>query len=115
MSFEDVLHRLGVDPAHLDAAPPGPGGMRGYRDLRAGKPCVACSDVADYTTIHDFPEHGPRWVDCCRGHFLAVAKTETRQPAGSAAELVADLREVAAEVGAPIAIVVDEWKGEQRG
>lgn len=105
MNDAEMLQVLGVDPAALD---PAPASMRGYLQQRAGRPCVACGDEADYTTIVDVPGYGRSWVDCCRGHFLAVAKKPATGPGRSMAELLAVVRQVAAEVGVPRRVVIDD-------
>lgn len=104
MDDAEMLRALGVDPAALD---PAPARMRGHLEERVGLPCVACPAPADYPTIVDVPGFGRRWVDCCRAHFLAVMKRPATGPPRPLEELLAEVRQVAAEVGVPRRIVID--------
>ncbi len=67
MTIDDVLHRLGVDPAELTQAP----GRQVHREAaaRIGRnpcPCAGCGEPARVTGIVDVPGYGRRWLDRCR-------------------------------------------------
>lgn len=115
MTVEELLARHAVDPATLDPAPTDCSeAIRCARyDLHGQLPCSACGLPGDCRTSRVIATaHGPRWVDLCREHSLAVMQG-WRGPA-TPAGILADLREVAAEVGMPLRVWTDEdgWPDE---
>lgn len=81
MDVEELLQQHAVDGARLDPAPPETGDrltydpqVRARYRADAWRPCCVCG--TDYRTsrVIDFPGCGPRWVDLCRDHSLAVRK-----------------------------------------
>ncbi|MGV9351578.1 hypothetical protein ACWDSD_44185 [Streptomyces spiralis] len=101
MAIDDVLHRLGVDPADLAPAP----ARHVHREAaarigRTPNPCAGCGEPARTTGIIDVPGYGRRWLDRCRACFLATIDLEPSRVPGTVDEIVADLRAAAAEAGA---------------
>lgn len=105
MDLAEAAEYLGVDPANLEPAPARP--TRWDYRARYGldpKPCSACSLPARSSGVLHHPALGPRWLDQCRTCFLATPP-RSRVPLE---QMLADLREIAAEMGVPLTILVDE-------
>lgn len=105
MDLAEAVEHLGVDPAGLEPAPTRP--TRWDYRARYGpdpKPCSACGQPARSSGVIDHPTLGPRWLDQCRACFLATPP-RVRVPLE---QMLADLREVAAEVGVPLTILTDD-------
>ncbi|WP_171109229.1 MULTISPECIES: hypothetical protein [unclassified Streptomyces] len=103
-----ALHR--VDPALLDRAP----AVQWRPDERARLsawpplPCSICGDDTRTTRVIAPAGYGPRWLDLCRDHSLAVIP---KLPA-PLSKILADLRETAGEL--PVSAWTDET-GWQHG
>ncbi|MGV9351554.1 hypothetical protein ACWDSD_44055 [Streptomyces spiralis] len=113
MTIDDVLHRLGVDPADLTSAP----ARHVHREAaaRIGRnPCAGCGRPARATGIIDVPGYGHRRLDRCRDCFLATIDLEPSRVPGTIDGIVADLRAAAAEAAVQLTVVIDD-KGGRRG
>ena len=104
MDLEQAAAHLGVDVASLEPAPAKP--TRWDYRARYGldpKPCSACGQPTRSSGVLDHPTLGPRWLDQCRTCFLATPP-RARVPLE---QMLADLREIAAEMGVPLTILTD--------
>jgi hypothetical protein len=75
----DSLAFLGIDPASLEPGPDdlvhAPGWRaRVYPDSPDRRPCSVCGTPAMSTRLVRLPGFGPRWVDHCRDHMVAVSR-----------------------------------------
>jgi len=123
MELGDLLEREHVDLSALDPAPAKPTrDEQRARILRVPpRPCTVCGDAIRTTRVHTTPEHGPRWVDLCRDHALLTWPAAPGMPS-TMEGVLADLREVAAEVAAEreaavrLRVYTDEdgWQDEPR-
>ncbi|MEU0818988.1 hypothetical protein [Streptomyces mirabilis] len=105
----DLLRTLGIDPAALEPAPPwAPYRGTSTARLDGGHRCARCGQPARATRVVDVPGLGRRWLDTCRDCFLAAARLLPSRMPPTVEGIVADLRAAAAEVGAPLTVVVDE-------
>lgn len=109
MNVTDLLAEHGVDPNTLEPAPAEPAGKEFSARIARWplKPCSVCGDDCRTAQVLHFPEYGHRWVDLCRNHSLATWQPAPRMPS-TVEGIIADLREVAAEVGAPLTILIDD-------
>ena len=104
MDLAEAAAHLGVGVASLEPAPVHP--TRWEYRARYGptpKPCSACGEPARSSGVIDHPQLGPRWLDQCRTCFLATpprARVQLEQ-------MLADLREIAAEMGADLTVLTD--------
>lgn len=81
MNVDELLKQHAIDGRCLDPAPPetgdrltdDPRGRARYR-ADAWRPCCVCGTDCRTSRVIDFPGCGPRWVDLCRDHSLAVSK-----------------------------------------
>lgn len=101
MEPADLLAQRGVDPALLERAPPPPARRETVDRVAAWPPrlCSVCGSDSVTARAVTFADAGPRWVDLCRDHALAV-----RRPSSVPAALegiAADLRAAAGEAGLP--------------
>ena len=113
----DLLKQHAVDGARLDQAPPETGDrltddppVRARYRADAWRPCCVCG--IDYRTsrVIDFPGYGPRWVDLCRDHSLAVRRPALATMPTTVEGAFADIREVAAKFGLTMRTVSqEEW------
>jgi hypothetical protein len=118
MDVEELLRRHAVDGASLDPAPPETGDrltddphVRARFRADAWRPCCVCG--TDYRTsrVIDFPGLGPRWVDLCRDHSLAVRKPALPTMPSTVEGAFEDIREVAAGLGLTMRTVSqEEWQ-----
>jgi hypothetical protein len=60
------------------------------------RPCTVCGDGYRTAQVVPFPGEGSRWVDLCREH--AIATMEPWRGPSTVEGILADLREVAAEL-----------------
>jgi hypothetical protein len=118
IDIEGLLRQHAVDGTGLDPAPP----ETGYRikddpKLRARyranvwRPCCVCG--LDYRTSRpiDFPGHGPRRVDLCRDHSLAVRQPALPTMPTTVEGAFTDIREIAAKYGLTMRTVShEEWQ-----
>ncbi|MFE4721174.1 hypothetical protein ACFRLW_33120 [Streptomyces sp. NPDC056728] len=77
MQIADMLRILDVEPSQL---PPAPSRMARAEDAfarvgRTAQPCVSCGRPATATRIVDISDAGPRWIDTCTLHMIAITKT----------------------------------------
>ena len=117
MDVEELLRQHAVDGARLDPAPPETSDrltddphVRARFRADAWRPCCVC-DI-DYRTsrVIDFPGYGPRWVDLCRDHSLAVAKPALPTMPTTVEGAFEDIREIAAKLGLTMRPVSqEEW------
>jgi hypothetical protein len=118
INIEDLLRQHAVNGAHLDPAPRETGDrltddlqVRTRYRADAWRPCCVCG--IDYRTsrVIDFPGYGPRWVDLCRDHSLAVRKPALPTMPATVEGAFADIREVAATFGLTMLPVShEEWR-----
>lgn len=105
----DLLRTLGIDPATLDPAPPwAPYRGTSTARLDGGHRCACCGQPARATRVVDVPGCGPRWLDTCRTHFLAVTRLLPSRMPSTVEGIVADLRAAAREAGASLTVVTDD-------
>ncbi|MET9454479.1 hypothetical protein ABZY05_05225 [Streptomyces canus] len=117
MDVEELLRQHAVDGSGLDPAPPETGDrltddpqVRARYRADAWRPCCVCG--TDYRTsrVIDFPGCGPRWVDLCRDHSLAVRKPALPTMPATVEGAFADIREAAAKLGLTMRRVShEEW------
>ncbi|MEU8976075.1 hypothetical protein AB0D11_44060 [Streptomyces monashensis] len=122
MSVDELLGRHAVDPSHLELAPPEVTRRQVSARLREPtvRPCTVCGDGYRTAQVFTFPGEGPRWVDLCRE--LAIATMEPWRGPSTVEGILADLREVAAELAgetgasARVRTWTDEegWRDERR-
>ncbi|MFG3136157.1 hypothetical protein ACGFZA_08025 [Streptomyces sp. NPDC048211] len=106
MTDADLLQSLGVDPAHLDPAPPWtPRGTAEIGRLKARHPCLRCGAQSTVAGAVDVPGLGRRWVDRCMP--CLVATTPRGGPQKPLEDIAAAIREAAREAGATVTIVTD--------
>jgi hypothetical protein len=100
MSIDELLTHHAVDPSRLEPAPPEATRRHVSARLREpiARPCTVCGDGYRTTQVLVFPGSGPRWVDLCREHTLATM--EPWRGPSTVEGILADLREVAAELAA---------------
>ncbi|WEP01048.1 hypothetical protein A6P39_045205 (plasmid) [Streptomyces sp. FXJ1.172] len=100
ITVDELLARHTVNPSRLEPASSEASG----RDVRARlrepvvRPCTVCGEDYRTSTVVTFHGGGPRWVDLWREHTLATMGP-WRGPA-TVQGVLADLREVAAELAA---------------
>lgn len=106
MTDADLLLRLGIDPDTLDPAPE----RRRSADAaqRMGRPCAACG-LPGYATRIVRLVDGCRWLDTCRDHMIAAARLQAA--ARPRVDILADLREAAAEAGVAVTVLVHHEAG----
>ncbi|WP_217236031.1 hypothetical protein [Streptomyces sp. AC555_RSS877] len=109
-TVDQLLAAHSVDPTLLDPGPADPDRAQ-TRARYAGlhlRPCSACGKEEDCRTarVIVFPEAGPRWVDLCRDDSLAVMGP-WRGPT-TWEGILADVREVTAEMGLPLRVYTDK-------
>ncbi|MFC9460005.1 hypothetical protein ACFWN5_03570 [Streptomyces sp. NPDC058430] len=77
MQIDDMLRILNVEPAQLPPARSSPARAEEAfaRVGRTAQPCVSCGQPVTATRIVDVPDGGPRWVDTCTPHMIAITKT----------------------------------------
>jgi len=114
VTVDELLAHHGIAPAYLEPAP-ADAARREVIDRICAAParaCSVCGEPSPTARIVDFPGYGRRWVDLCSGHSKAVMQP-WRGPT-TVEGILADLREVAAEMGAPLRVWTDEggWQGE---
>ena len=118
MDVHELLAQHALDPTTLEPAPAEPTRVqvKARYDFLHTRACTACGKEEDSRTsrVAVFPEAGPRWVDLCREHTLATM-APWRGPSTTEG-ILADLREVAAQVGLPLRLWTDEegWSDEPR-
>ncbi|SFH16832.1 hypothetical protein [Streptomyces mirabilis] len=105
----DLLRTLGGDPAALDTAP----SWTPYRGTAMERPdgghrCTRCGQPARAPRLVDVPGLGPCRLDTCRDDFLAVTRLLPSRMPSMVEGIVADLREVARDAGAPLTIFTDD-------
>jgi hypothetical protein len=122
VTVEELLADYSVDPARLEPAPAEPcrAQTRARYALLSKKPCSACGKERDSRTSRStvIPGAGPRWVDLCLDHSLAVMPP-WRGPT-TMEGILEDLREMAAELAAergtdvPVRLWTDEegWRDD---
>jgi hypothetical protein len=114
MDVEELLARHAIDPAALEPAPADTSRQQVIDRICAfpPRPCSVCGEPSPTARMRVFPGHGPRWVDLCRDHSLAVIGP-WRGPS-TVEGILADLREAAAELGLPLQIWTDTggWRDE---
>ncbi len=101
MEPADLLDQHGIEPADLEAASAPPARREILARVQEMPPraCVVCGDQAATVRIVSFPTAGPRWVDLCWDHGMAVRR-RSRLPA-TVEGIAADLRAAAREAGLP--------------
>ncbi|MFF4536522.1 hypothetical protein [Streptomyces aureus] len=106
MTDADLLLHLGVDPAALDPSPE----RRRSADAcqRIGLPCAVCGRPGYATRIVRLPD-GCRWLDTCRDHMIASARFQAVSRPWT--DILADLREAAAEAGVAVTVLVHDEAG----
>ncbi|GAA5216854.1 hypothetical protein [Streptomyces thinghirensis] len=99
MEPADLLFQRGVAPALLEPAPPPPARRETLDRVAAWppRPCSACGTEAVTARAVTCAGAGPRWVDLCRDHALAVRRP-SRVPA-TLEGIAADLYAAAEEAG----------------
>jgi hypothetical protein len=110
MNHEEAARKLGIAPASLSPAPPAPRFAQPWTRMQQESPCSACGRPSRTSgVIHD-REHGPRWLDRCRGCFLATPPTLHVPPT----RFLEELRAVAADSRLRFSTYTDEgeWEGE---
>ncbi|WP_225637134.1 hypothetical protein [Streptomyces solaniscabiei] len=101
MEPADLVTRHGIDPAHLDPAPAPPARAQALARVQAvpSHTCTVCGEQAATSRAVAFPDAGPRLVDLCWDHGMAVRRRsrlpETLDGIGE------DLRAAAREAGLP--------------
>lgn len=100
MDVTEMLRILSVDPGQLPPAlGPTPSSAEAFARVgRNPMPCVACGRPATATSVTDIPGFGPRWIDKCTPHMIAVTKKDSS--AAPESEALAALREAVRQVGA---------------
>ncbi|MEU9647161.1 hypothetical protein [Streptomyces sp. NPDC048188] len=103
MEPADLLTRHGITPEHLDQAPAPPARAQALARVQEvpPRPCTVCGAPAATTRAVVFPDAGPRWVDLCWNHGMAVRRRH-RLPQ-TLEGITADLRDAAREAGLPAA------------
>ncbi len=99
MEPSELLARHGVAPVLLEPAPAPPARRATFDRVAAMPPraCSACGAMSVTARAVTLAGAGPRWVDLCRDHALAVRRP-FRGPA-TLTGLAADLRAVVQEAG----------------
>ncbi|MFE1075174.1 hypothetical protein ACFW5W_28645 [Streptomyces sp. NPDC058783] len=99
MEPADLLDQHGIDPADLEAAPLPPARQETLTRIQEvpPRPCVVCADAAATARAVCFAGTGPRWVDLCWDHGMAV-RPRSRHP-GTLEGIAEDLRAAAREAG----------------
>lgn len=105
MDVTEMLQVLGLDPAQL---PPAPSSTATAEEAfarigRTPQPCVSCGRPATATSVADVPGFGPRWIDKCTPHMIAVTKTGSA--AAPESETLASLRSAVRQVGVDTALL----------
>ncbi|MFE2991431.1 hypothetical protein [Streptomyces sp. NPDC059262] len=105
MQVNDMLQILGADPTQLPTALNPPARAEGAfaRVGRTPHPCVACGKPATATRIADIPGIGPRWIDTCTPHMIAITKTGGTSAPGS--EALTTLRAAARQANVDVALL----------
>jgi hypothetical protein len=105
MDVTEMLQVLGVDPAQLPPAPSSPARAEEAfaRIGRAPQPCVSCGRPATATSVADIPGFGPRWIDKCTPHMMAVTKKDSA--AAPESEALAALRDAVRQAGVDAALL----------
>jgi hypothetical protein len=117
MDVGELLKQHAVDGAHLDPAPPETGDrlkddpwVRARYRADARRPCCVCGTGYRTSRVIDFPGYGPRWVDLCRDHSLAVRKPALPTMPATVEGAFEDIREIAAKMGLTMRPVShEEW------
>ncbi|MEU5143705.1 hypothetical protein [Streptomyces sp. NPDC021139] len=101
MEPADLLKQHGIEPGTLEAAPAPPARRETLVRVQETppRPCAACGAPAATTRAVAFLGAGPRWVDLCWNHGMAVRR-RSRLPA-TLEGIAADLRAAALEAGVP--------------
>ncbi|MEV5646217.1 hypothetical protein AB0L67_39990 [Streptomyces flaveolus] len=101
MEPADLVTQHGIDPARLDPAPAPPARAQALARVQAApsRICTVCGEQAAAARAVGFPGAGPRWVDLCWDHGMAVRR-RSRLPA-TLDGIVEDLRAAALEAGLP--------------
>ncbi|MGV9348420.1 hypothetical protein ACWDSD_27120 [Streptomyces spiralis] len=111
MTIDDVLPRLGLDPAELTPARPGTStgrrrpvsvGARARVRAAVSRPALRASSTFPVTAAGG-------WT--CRDCFLATVDLEPSRVPGTVDGIVADLRAAAAEAGVQLTVVIDDRGG----
>ncbi|MER7201837.1 hypothetical protein CG723_41455 [Streptomyces sp. CB01635] len=99
MDVTEMLQVLGLDPAQLSPAPSSTArAANGFARIgRTPQPCVSCGRPATTTSVADIPGFGPRWIDKCTPHMIAVTKRGST--AAPEVEAMAALRDVVRQAG----------------
>lgn len=106
MTDADLLQSLGIDPAHLDQAPPWtPCGSAEIERLQARHPCLRCGQPSTVAGTVDIPGLGRRWVDRCMPCLVATTPRGGSQK--PLEDTMAAIRKAAREAGATVTIVTD--------
>ena len=105
MDVTDMLQILSVNPGQLPPAPgPTPSSAEAYARVgRNPQPCVACGRPATATSVADIPGFGPRWIDKCTPHMIAVTKKTSA--AAPESEALATLRNAVRQAGVDTALL----------
>ncbi|MGA5183058.1 hypothetical protein ACPCBF_25290 [Streptomyces pseudogriseolus] len=99
MEPAELLARHGIAPGALEQAPAPPARRPTIDRVLAmpPRPCSACGDTSVTARAVTFAGAGPRWVDLCRDHALAVWRSSRVPP--TLVEIAADLRAAAEAAG----------------
>jgi hypothetical protein len=95
----ELLAEHDVNPPDLQPAPANPTWKQISARIQSATACTVCGDAPSTVQIADVPDCGPRWVELCQAHSAAVWPTAPGTQ--SAGDLLAEVREVAREVGVP--------------
>ncbi|MCX4704388.1 hypothetical protein [Streptomyces sp. NBC_01373] len=110
-TVEQLLTEHAIDPAALPSAPADASRRNVMHRIcmLPPWPCGVCGDPSRTSRTID-TEAGPRWVDLCRDHSLAVMPP-WRGPT-TVEGIVADLRWAAAQLGLPLRVYTDKegWR-----
>ncbi|QFX79511.1 hypothetical protein [Streptomyces sp. SYP-A7193] len=103
MEPADLLTRHAIAPERLDHAPAPPALVQALTRVQEvpSRPCAVCGAPVATARAVVFPEAGPRWVDLCWDHGMAVRRRH-RLPQ-TLEGIAADLRDAAREAGLPAA------------
>ncbi|MEU6449996.1 hypothetical protein [Streptomyces sp. NPDC046979] len=106
MEPAELLARHGIDPARLAVAPKPPARAQTLDRVLAMPPwcCSLCGEEARTAHAVVLPVAGPRWVDLCGEHHLAVMR---RLPPMTSVQILDGLRDAAAEAGVSRRIITD--------
>ena len=101
MEPADLLDQHGIEPDSLEAAPDPPARRVTLARVQEAPPrsCVVCGAPAATVRAVPFPGAGPRWVDLCWDHGLAVRRRSFLPQ--TLEGIAADLRAAAQDAGLP--------------